>query len=88
MTEVLATPRSRGEGRRVLEADTEIRRTRVDQSVGGGLAIRENLHVEPRGLEIALFDCHIQPGVVRVRCPIQGEGNGDGARSWERGTSC
>ena len=43
---------------------------------GRGVVVRQDRDVQPGVLEVALLECNVQTGVVRVRGPVECEPNG------------
>ena len=76
-----------GERGLTLCADAELGIAGIDQGVGRGVVVRQDRDVQAGVLEVALLECYVQTGVVRVRCPVECEPNGPVGRAGVRGAS-
>ena len=87
MTERRSGAGCTGERGLTLCADAELRIAGIDQGVGRGVVVRQDRDVQAGVLEVALLECYVQTGVVRVRCPVECEPNGPVGRAGVRGAS-
>src|SRR5699024_6294117 len=68
--------RRHGHRRRVLEADAEFGLAGIDKHFGVAVVKRQDFHVDAGFFEVALIQCHVEPRVVGIRCPVQREADG------------
>ena len=82
-----ARPRPLGRTSPTLGAHAELRVPGVDQGVGRGVVVRQDLHVQTGVREVALLLGDEQTGVVGVRSPVECEPDGPVGRPVSRGAS-